>query len=60
MMTFIILYFIIGIAITELTASADLEYDKHVHSDYIIYFIEIITWLPDLFDFSDDDENLGY
>lgn len=61
MMTFIILYFLIGIAITELTASGDSEYDNYVHSNHIIYFIEIVTWLPDLFDFPDDnDENLGY
>ena len=61
-MIFLSIYLIIGIVITELTSNEFKQYDKYVHSDFFIYITEVLSWLPDLFNFfnSDDDENLGY
>lgn len=61
-MIFVSIYLVIGIVITEFTANEFKEYDKYVHSNFLVYMGEVLSWLPDLFKFfnSDDEENLGY
>ena len=59
----IIIYVLIGVVITEMSANNDERYKEYVDYSYSNYFIEVLTWFTDLFFINkndDDNENLGY
>lgn len=57
MAIFMAMYLIIGILITEASADVSEEYNLKVHSDFFLYMLEVMSWLPDMFNFFNTNNN---